>query len=478
MLKLKDGRTELYQWDTGRRVVVPEDVTQVHYALRPLGRSLDVDVIGGEADIPDVLLQTSGRIWVWAYVGSELDGYTKLEKTFEIKRRNKPADYVFTQPDQITLSEILERLGNVEETASPEKIGELVERYLAENPPVSGTSDAVQYTPQKLTDEQQTQARENIGAADEKSVSQLSEAIADKLDADKLREAVNEALAQAKESGEFDGDNGLTPYIRDGHWYIGETDTGVKAKGEDGKTPIKSVDYFTPEEVEAIVEDAAIRAAELVDVPEGGGTDISLGVSGASVGQIAKITAINDSGMPTAWEAVDLPVSDGGKTELIRHFILDEDVQSFILDVDDGGNPINIEPTMTIFFYSVGAESNTAEGYLKCLWNTTAHNEWGKLFNNARATIRKSGSSRSLIIETLDNGKIVKASASSLDNANAFSGGAINVGLASNFTTMLDNSVLFREAPSAVSSLLFGSADSAVLIGKGTEVWVYGRRIA
>lgn len=116
MLNLKDGRAELYQWDTGRRVTVPEDVTQVHYALRPMGRSLDVDVIGGEAEVPDVLLQVPGKLWVWAYVGSDLDGYTKLEKAFEIKRRNKPADYVFTPQEQKTLDEILERLKKLEES--------------------------------------------------------------------------------------------------------------------------------------------------------------------------------------------------------------------------------------------------------------------------------------------------------------------------------------------------------------------------
>lgn len=116
MLNLKDGRAELYQWDTGRRVTVPEDVTQVHYALRPMGRSLAVDVISGEAEVPDVLLQVPGKLWVWAYVGSDLDGYTKQEKVFEIKRRNKPADYVFTPQEQKTLDEILERLKKLEES--------------------------------------------------------------------------------------------------------------------------------------------------------------------------------------------------------------------------------------------------------------------------------------------------------------------------------------------------------------------------
>ena len=41
------------------------------------------------------------------------------------------------------------------------------------------------------------------------------------------------------------GDNGDTPYIgSNNHWWIGDVDTGVIAKGEDGKTPQKGVDYF------------------------------------------------------------------------------------------------------------------------------------------------------------------------------------------------------------------------------------------
>lgn len=37
----------------------------------------------------------------------------------------------------------------------------------------------------------------------------------------------------------------------------------------------------------------------------GGGTDISLGVTGAAVGQLVKITAVDADGKPTAWEAFD-----------------------------------------------------------------------------------------------------------------------------------------------------------------------------
>ena len=37
------------------------------------------------------------------------------------------------------------------------------------------------------------------------------------------------------------GADGKTPYIKDGYWYIGETNTNVKAAGTDGKTPVITI---------------------------------------------------------------------------------------------------------------------------------------------------------------------------------------------------------------------------------------------
>lgn len=42
---------------------------------------------------------------------------------------------------------------------------------------------------------------------------------------------------------------------------------------------------------------------------------VDLAMTGATVGQIAKITAVDDSGVPTAWEPVDLPSGGGGGSE-------------------------------------------------------------------------------------------------------------------------------------------------------------------
>ena len=106
MLTLNDGRSELWQWDTGRALAVDADCSQVHFSNKVFGRSIDVDVVGGTAIIPDVLLQTEKDLNVWAFVGTAENGYTKISKTFKVNRRNKPADYVFTPVEQTTIEEI------------------------------------------------------------------------------------------------------------------------------------------------------------------------------------------------------------------------------------------------------------------------------------------------------------------------------------------------------------------------------------
>ena len=146
MLTLNDGRSELYQWDTGRKLSVAVDCNQVHYSNKVFGRSIDVDVVDGVAIIPDILLQSDKELTAWAFVGTPENGYTKISKTFRVNRRNKPADYVFTPPEQTTLGELVERLQKIEETQDPDVIENAVKNYLDANPvrPGATTEQAAQ----------------------------------------------------------------------------------------------------------------------------------------------------------------------------------------------------------------------------------------------------------------------------------------------------------------------------------------------
>lgn len=64
------------------------------------------------------------------------------------------------------------------------------------------------------------------------------------------------------------------------------------------------------------------------------GTDLSLGVTGATVGQIAKITAVDASGKPTAWAPVDMPSGGGSNWVKVHEETLAEPLESYIYQLD------------------------------------------------------------------------------------------------------------------------------------------------
>ena len=140
-ITIADGRTELWQWDTGRTLAVDADCSQVHFSNKVFGRSIDVDVVDGAAIIPDILLQTDKELNVWAFVGTAENGYTKISKTFKVNRRNKPADYVFTPTDQMTLQTIQRQIGDLADltTEAKENLVAAINEMAAEIPTVDST---------------------------------------------------------------------------------------------------------------------------------------------------------------------------------------------------------------------------------------------------------------------------------------------------------------------------------------------------
>ena len=158
----------------------------------------------------------------------------------------------------------------------------------------------------------------------------------DYLTQDNLQSATNAALAQAKASGEFDGNDGTTPHIGDnGNWYLGDTDTGKPSRGETGPQGQKGDTGETgPQGPQGETGPQGPAGPAGADGKDGAGMDIT----SATVGQIAKITAVDDSGKPTAWEAVDMP--SGGEWRLINTFTIEtEDLAKVYFDTDLNGNP-------------------------------------------------------------------------------------------------------------------------------------------
>ena len=147
-------------------------------------------------------------------------------------------------------------------------------------------------------------------AADAKAVGDKLEKLStEKLDADKLPTAVNDALAQAKASGEFDGEDG--------------------EDGQDGYTPVKGVDYFTDSDKQELVGELAENA---IPVP-----------AAAEVGQTIVVSAVDENGKPTAWEVADMASGGGGeKWELIADITTTEDVHEIYIDEEIPENVVGI----------------------------------------------------------------------------------------------------------------------------------------
>lgn len=121
-INLEDGRKELFQWDTGRTLVIEDSsIEQVHFSNSRFGTAIVVNVENGLAAIPDELLQTPKSLYAWAFVGGGQCGYTKIERVFPVAPRNKPANYVYTPVKQDSLYELRMDLGDLDELETQSK---------------------------------------------------------------------------------------------------------------------------------------------------------------------------------------------------------------------------------------------------------------------------------------------------------------------------------------------------------------------
>ena len=113
-ITLDDGRTELWQWDTGRKIVVDDkSVSEVHFSKYSSNQAITREVVNGKAEIPNFLLQDTHAVTVYAYSGSVENGYTMAEKTFDVVKKPKPASYVGTNEDRATLAKLKAEIGDL-----------------------------------------------------------------------------------------------------------------------------------------------------------------------------------------------------------------------------------------------------------------------------------------------------------------------------------------------------------------------------
>lgn len=109
-IELSNGQLRLWQWDTGQKVRVPENVPTVHFKFG--AGAVELPVENSWVDVPDELLQTGKDILLWTY----REDHTLDAARIPVERRPKPADYIYTPTEVKTWESLDARIKALEST--------------------------------------------------------------------------------------------------------------------------------------------------------------------------------------------------------------------------------------------------------------------------------------------------------------------------------------------------------------------------
>lgn len=323
-ITIADGRGALWQWDTGRRCKITDGdgVKQVHYQNKCFGGSVDVDVdTDGTAIIPDELLQDWHTLTAYAYVTDDTGAYTMVQRDFAVHKRAKPAGYVYTPTDQMTLQTIQRQIGDLADLTTEAK-----ENLVAAINEAARTGGGAGSMDLRVADGYIQYSTD--GGSTWQNLITVSELKG--TDGAPGKDGANGKDGADGKPGAT-GADGITPHIGDnGNWFLGTTDTGkpsrgaAGAKGDTGATgPAGPVGPQGPQGTPG---------------KDGAGMDIT----GAKVGQIVKIAAVDASGVPTAWSPVDMPEGGGGLQWIeVVDITTEEQTQKLTISADKDGRPIS-----------------------------------------------------------------------------------------------------------------------------------------
>lgn len=130
---------DLYQWDTGRLIFVEPDngydVHEVHFTTKKMDYAYVVKTYvengGTYCNIPNILLQQYQDLICYEVRENDAGEESISSTTFDIIKRNRPVDYVYTEPEKYTYKELEERVEKLEDAfeelkAASDEVVELV----------------------------------------------------------------------------------------------------------------------------------------------------------------------------------------------------------------------------------------------------------------------------------------------------------------------------------------------------------------
>lgn len=284
--QLVDGRSTFYQWDVGQKLIVSVECDEIHFTndgsralvFLPYEEDTDSMVEAAYEDnglrlvkVPNTLLQEDKPITVYAYVFGDGSSYTKVQKTFVVVPRPKPDDYAYTEDEVLTFSTLLEEakasgmfdgpqgpqgpegpIGPAGPAGDPFKYEDFTPDQLAalRGPEGPQGEPGKSFKYEDFTPEQLYALTGPQGAPGSQGPAGPQGVPGDRgpqgIPGEPGEQGPQGIPGQDGNPGR-DGQDGVTPHIgSNGNWYIGNTNTGVKAAGKDGQNGVDGKDGYTP----------------------------------------------------------------------------------------------------------------------------------------------------------------------------------------------------------------------------------------
>ena len=125
-VRTESGRSEFWRWDSNQRLMLEgitsgiESQIEVHYSLRSddLPHALVTSVYEEDgcyySDVPNVLLQSTGQMHVYLCFDDGHGRNTADHKSYFIKDREKPEDYLYGETETQTYHSLNVRVTELE----------------------------------------------------------------------------------------------------------------------------------------------------------------------------------------------------------------------------------------------------------------------------------------------------------------------------------------------------------------------------
>ena len=127
-MRLLDGRSYAYQWDSNIYVILPKAKMgeEIHFAHRKDKKALVVNAIEIDsiivAEVPNLLLQRAGFIQVYHFISDRKGNRTINRDDLKVLEREKPDDYLYEESEIWSWEYLDKRITELEKTISEEAI--------------------------------------------------------------------------------------------------------------------------------------------------------------------------------------------------------------------------------------------------------------------------------------------------------------------------------------------------------------------